>query len=67
MFTESFKFIREFPLTQEDLARIIPGSDDYDNLLADYTPPENITLIFTDLDVFTPSAVSDELIGFYNC
>jgi len=32
----------------------------------DYTPPELITLIFTDLGIFTPSAVSDELIQIFN-
>ena len=31
----------------------------------DYTPPEYITLLFTDLGVLTPSAVSDELIRLY--
>ncbi|KRX03546.1 Histone-fold [Pseudocohnilembus persalinus] len=30
--------------------------------LVDYTPPELITLLFTDVGIFTPSAVSDELI-----
>jgi len=31
----------------------------------DYTPPQAITLLFTDLGVLTPSAVSDELIQLY--
>ena len=31
----------------------------------DYTPAEYITLLFTDLGVLTPSAVSDELIKLY--
>lgn len=31
----------------------------------DYTPAEYITLLFTDLGVLTPSAVSDELIRLY--
>lgn len=31
----------------------------------DYTPPSNISLLFTDLGVLTPSAVSDELIKLY--
>jgi len=31
----------------------------------DYTPPELITLLFTDIGVLTPSAVSDELIKLY--
>jgi len=33
--------------------------------IRDYTPPEYITLMFTDLGVLTPSAVSDELIQLY--
>ncbi|PVV01373.1 hypothetical protein BB560_004200 [Smittium megazygosporum] len=33
--------------------------------LVDYTPPEYINFLFTDLGIFTPAAVSDELIKFY--
>ena len=33
--------------------------------VVDYTPPSYITLLFTDLGVLTPSAVSDELIKLY--
>lgn len=33
--------------------------------MIDYTPPSLITLLFTDLGVLTPSAVSDELIKLY--
>jgi translation initiation factor eIF-2B subunit alpha len=33
------------------------------NPKTDYTPPDYITLIFTDLGVLTPAAVSDELIN----
>eukprot|EP01126_Amoeba_proteus_P052813 TRINITY_DN640_c0_g1_i2.p1 TRINITY_DN640_c0_g1~~TRINITY_DN640_c0_g1_i2.p1 ORF type:complete len:312 (-),score=56.77 TRINITY_DN640_c0_g1_i2:81-1016(-) len=32
----------------------------------DYTPPSFLTLLFTDLGVLTPSAVSDELIKLYS-
>ncbi|XP_065322159.1 translation initiation factor eIF2B subunit alpha-like [Gordionus sp. m RMFG-2023] len=32
----------------------------------DYTPPQYITLLFTDLGILTPSAVSDELIKLYS-
>ena len=32
----------------------------------DYTPPCYITLLFTDLGVLTPSAVSDELIKLFD-
>ena len=31
----------------------------------DYTPPGYLTLLFTDLGILTPSAVSDELIKLY--
>jgi translation initiation factor eIF-2B subunit alpha len=31
----------------------------------DFTPSQFITLLFTDLGVLTPSAVSDELIRLY--
>ena len=31
----------------------------------DFTPPQFLTLLFTDLGVLTPSAVSDELIKLY--
>ncbi|ORZ17262.1 hypothetical protein BCR42DRAFT_465381 [Absidia repens] len=31
----------------------------------DYTPPQYLTLLFTDLGVLTPSGVSDELIKLY--
>ena len=35
------------------------------NPLVDYTPPNYITLLLTDLGVLTPSGVSDELIKLY--
>uniref|UniRef100_A0A8D8JD74 Translation initiation factor eIF2B subunit alpha n=3 Tax=Culex pipiens TaxID=7175 RepID=A0A8D8JD74_CULPI len=69
---ESFKFGRLYPLNQKDLP------DDYKypktrlgedtskvHPLVDYTPPVYITLLFTDLGVLTPSAISDELIKLY--
>ncbi len=31
----------------------------------DYTPPQCISLLVTDLGVLTPAAVSDELIQLY--
>ena len=31
----------------------------------DFTPPDFITLLLTDLGVLTPAAVSDELIRLY--
>jgi len=38
---------------------------DVDNPPCDFTPAKFITLLFTDLGVLTPSAVSDELIRLY--
>ncbi|NXF47627.1 EI2BA factor, partial [Oceanites oceanicus] len=71
---ESFKFVRLFPLNQQD----VPDKFKYkaDTLKTspnlteehpwiDYTSPSLITLLFTDLGVLTPSAVSDELIKLY--
>jgi len=71
---ESFKFVREFPLGQEDLPQeyLYPASilRDPSKVRAiaprvDYTPPHLVTLLFTDLGILTPSTVSDELINLY--
>ncbi|KAJ2004491.1 translation initiation factor eIF-2B subunit alpha [Coemansia thaxteri] len=78
---ESFKFVRLYPLNQYDLptyrsdllsfkekpAATIDWQAELSrsNPMLDYTPPEFITLLFTDLGVMTPSGVSDELIKFY--
>ncbi|KAJ2157331.1 translation initiation factor eIF-2B subunit alpha [Coemansia sp. RSA 552] len=78
---ESFKFVRLYPLSQYDLPTYRsdllsfkekpPGEIDWQaelprsNPELDYTPPGFITLLFTDLGVLTPSAISDELIKFY--
>jgi len=70
---ESFKFVREYPLRQEDLpeeylyaASVLANKQ---NILTsprvDYTPPGLVSLLFTDLGILTPSAVSDELINLY--
>ncbi|XP_063220798.1 translation initiation factor eIF2B subunit alpha isoform X3 [Bacillus rossius redtenbacheri] len=70
--TESFKFVRLYPLNQQDLPdefKFTPSSRTKDlrkqHPLVDYTPPAYITLLFTDLGILTPSAVSDELIKLY--
>jgi translation initiation factor eIF-2B subunit alpha len=71
--TESFKFSRLYPLNQRDLPNNYKYPKNSENRedfaqthpLVDYTPPLNITLIFTDLGILTPSAVSDELIKLY--
>jgi translation initiation factor eIF-2B subunit alpha len=33
--------------------------------LIDYTQPALVTLLFTDIGILTPSAVSDELVKLY--
>lgn len=71
---ESYKFARLFPLNQRDLpaetkavefAQAVPEAVTILNPSRDYTPPHLITMLFTDLGVLTPSAVSDELIQLY--
>jgi len=51
----------------QDIPGLIKVSPDVkiDNPLCDYTPAKYITLLFTDLGVLTPSAVSDELIKLH--
>jgi translation initiation factor eIF-2B subunit alpha len=44
---------------------VLPKEVKVENALCDYTPAKYITLLFTDLGVLTPSAVSDELIRLY--
>ncbi|CAF4628484.1 unnamed protein product, partial [Rotaria magnacalcarata] len=71
--SESFKFVRYYPLNNCDLpdhfkykASTIARSNgknlESEHPLVDYTPPAYITLLFTDIGTLTPSAVSDELI-----
>ncbi|CCI50848.1 unnamed protein product [Albugo candida] len=75
---ESYKFVRLYPLNQRDVPQTLikmeakelekhgsRSSVHIENQLHDYTPPAFITLLFTDLGVLTPSAVSDELIKLY--
>ena len=79
--SESTKFARLFPLSQNDLpgherqlehaAFAGRGAPPPAGLVAekpsrDYTPPSFITMLFTDLGVLTPSAVSDELIKLFD-
>lgn len=37
----------------------------FTNASCDYTPPDYITLLFTDRGILTPAAISDELIKLY--
>ncbi|XP_046737180.1 translation initiation factor eIF-2B subunit alpha isoform X1 [Diprion similis] len=70
--TESYKFSRIYPLNQVDLpnefkytASTLKKDLHREHPLVDYTPPSYINLLFTDLGILTPSAVSDELIKLY--
>jgi translation initiation factor eIF-2B subunit alpha len=69
---ESLKFLKMYPLDQSDIPQTVNKNENDKNFensynYCDYTPPEFITLLFTDIGIFTPSAVSDELIQmFYN-
>lgn len=71
---ESYKFARLYPLDQKDMAPAlrpidfgvpIPSKVEIEKSARDYTPPQYLTLLFTDLGVLTPSVVSDELIQLY--
>jgi translation initiation factor eIF-2B subunit alpha len=76
---ESFKFVRHFPLSQNDVPQVqkVKIRDDLSKLekkndlisivpfTHDYTPPEYLTLLFTDSGILTPAAVSDTLIRLY--
>uniref|UniRef100_A0A8C7M500 Translation initiation factor eIF2B subunit alpha n=1 Tax=Oncorhynchus mykiss TaxID=8022 RepID=A0A8C7M500_ONCMY len=69
-----FTFVRLFPLNQQDVpdrfkykANTLKAVEDLaqEHPMIDYTLPLPITLLFTDLGVYTRSAVSDELIKLY--
>ncbi|KAG2722507.1 hypothetical protein I3843_02G114200 [Carya illinoinensis] len=71
---ESYKFARLYPLDQKDMAPAlrpidfgvpIPSKVEVETSARDYTPPQYLTLLFTDLGVLSPSVVSDELIQLY--
>ncbi|KRZ27953.1 Translation initiation factor eIF-2B subunit alpha, partial [Trichinella pseudospiralis] len=64
---ESIKFVKSYPLTQSDLTQHFTKSCEKssEHPRVDYTPAKYITLLFTDLGILTPTAVSDELIKLY--
>lgn len=63
---DSLKFLKMYPIDQSDIAKSLSKySIEEDMISCDFTPPEFITLLFTDIGIFTPSAVSDELIQMY--
>jgi translation initiation factor eIF-2B subunit alpha len=68
------QFARLYPLDQKDMGPAlrpidfgvpIPSKVEVETSAWDYTPPQYLTLLFTDLGVLTPSVVSDELIQLY--
>ncbi|XP_057535677.1 uncharacterized protein LOC130813806 [Amaranthus tricolor] len=71
---ESYKFARLYPLDQKDMPPAlrpidfgvpVPSKVEIEKSASDYTPPQYLTLLFTDLGALTPSVVSDELIQLY--
>ena len=48
-----------------DLASALPANVGIEQLSVDFTPAKCITLLFTDIGVLTPAAVSDDLIRLY--
>ncbi|OEL37827.1 Translation initiation factor eIF-2B subunit alpha [Dichanthelium oligosanthes] len=68
------KFARLYPLDQKDMTPAhrpidfgvpVPTGVEVETSARDYTPPQYLTLLLTDLGVLTPSVVSDELIQLY--
>ncbi|KAJ3217576.1 Translation initiation factor [Dinochytrium kinnereticum] len=54
--TESYKFVREYPLTQRELTSTPINVTDK-SYYVDYTPPHLLSSYITNLGVLTPSAV----------
>ncbi|KAK8812454.1 hypothetical protein WA158_007688 [Blastocystis sp. Blastoise] len=76
---ESYKFSRIYPLNQIDLPENqndltnqnkyrnnnLSSLVDYHAPKCDYTPPQYITLLVTDLGILDPSSVGEELMKLY--
>jgi translation initiation factor eIF-2B subunit alpha len=71
---ESYKFSRMSPLTQRDVTDLVeddclsgvPDGVDARYTPIDLTPAEYISLLFTDIGVLTPPAVSEELMRLHS-
>lgn len=48
-----------------DFGPLLPKGTIVESRSRDYTPPQFLTLLITNLGVLTPAAVSDELIKLY--
>uniref|UniRef100_A0A0K0DVB9 Translation initiation factor eIF2B subunit alpha n=1 Tax=Strongyloides stercoralis TaxID=6248 RepID=A0A0K0DVB9_STRER len=70
---ESIKFVKEYPLNQADIpnefkyntSTLLNKDLSEEHPLVDYTPPQYIYLLFTDLGILTPANVGEELIKLY--
>ncbi|WKX98789.1 hypothetical protein Q1695_014015 [Nippostrongylus brasiliensis] len=70
---ESIKFVKEYPLNQADIPEefkyrtsVLKNNDlSVEHPMVDYTSPQYINLLFTDLGILTPAAVGEELIKLY--
>ena len=77
---ESFKLVRLYPFSQSDLPKELRSFDHHEPLgtptqehnprkilqpVVDYTPPDLVTLIFTDLGILSPSSVCEMLLKLY--
>ncbi|CAI5445727.1 unnamed protein product [Caenorhabditis angaria] len=70
---ESIKFVDEYPLNQEDIPETFKYRSSViakNNLASehpevDYTPPQYLNLLITDLGILPPAAVGEELIKLY--
>lgn len=65
VFGEAAEKLLDFPQPQRAPEAPAAGKVCFELPSIDFTPASLITLLFTDLGVFTPAAVSDELIRLY--
>ena len=63
---DSMKFLKMYVLDQSDLKHSIGFDINQNENTCDFTAPEFISLFFTDIGIFTPSAICDELIHLFN-
>jgi len=72
---ESYKFLRIYPLNQKDIPdrfkyrisnpQALDDNSKRRQVHVDYTPPQFISLILTDVGPLTTAAISDELMKLY--
>jgi translation initiation factor eIF-2B subunit alpha len=70
---ESYKFATLYPLGQKDIkqgvrrpvgfgGQLVPRGVDVETAVRDYTPPQHLELLITDLGVLPPPAVGDVIL-----